>query len=252
MNTWDLFISHASPDKERFVLPLAEVLKNRGVKVWLDKWEISLGESISESISHGLTQSRFGIVVLSEAFFSRAWPKKELAALFASESNGSSRIVPIWYNIEYPEVWQHAPLLADRMAARVDEGIPCIADRVCRLLSHDKKASDSVTAIELRNLTTKLFPNLPADPFWEAQLLADVDISHYKHISDVERAYLRAKPALEAYAREQPSLFRTGTDFLTKALGFVDLCFQSRHNWSPETRTAFRKHADKVQWNISG
>jgi len=252
MNTWDVFISHASPDKERFVLPLAEALKDRGVKVWLDKWEISLGASISESISHGLTQSRFGIVVLSDAFFSRAWPKKELAALFASESNGSSRIVPIWYNIEYPEVWQHAPLLADRMAARVDEGIPSIADRVCRLLSQYEKTSDGVTAIELRNLTTKLFPNLPADPFWETQLLADIDIGLYKHISDVERAYLRAKPALEIYSREQPSLFRTGTDYLTKALGFVDLCFQSRHNWSPETRTAFRKHADKVQWNISG
>jgi hypothetical protein len=69
MNTWDLFISHASPDKERFVLPLAEVLKDPGVKVWLDKWDISLGASISESISRGLTQSRFGIVVLSEAFF---------------------------------------------------------------------------------------------------------------------------------------------------------------------------------------
>jgi hypothetical protein len=138
------------------------------------------------------------------------------------------------------------------MASRVDEGIPCIADRVCRLLSHDEKTSDGVTAIELRNLTKKLFPNLPADPFWKTQLLSDIDTVLYKHISDVERAFLRAKPALEVYAREQPSLFRTGTDYLTKALGFVDLCFQSRHNWSPETRTAIRKHADKVQWNISG
>lgn len=137
MKQWDVFISHASPDKGGFVLPLAESLRSRGVRVWLDQWTIGLGESISTSISEGLGQSRFGIVVLSKEFFARAWPKKELGALFAQESDGANRIIPLWYQIEYAEVLEHAPLLADRMAARSDEGLPSIVERILQLLDKD-------------------------------------------------------------------------------------------------------------------
>lgn len=134
MYQWDVFISHASPDKEAFVLPLAESLRSHGVKVWLDRWTIGLGDSISASISEGLRQSRFGIVVLSKEFFARAWPKKELGGLFAQESEGAKRVIPFWYRIEYAAVLEHAPLLADRMAARSDEGIPSIVERILQLL----------------------------------------------------------------------------------------------------------------------
>ncbi len=252
MEKWDVFISHASPDKERFVLPLADALRMRGIKVWLDKWEIVIGASISESISDGLKKSEFGIVVLSPSFFSRAWPKKELGALFSRESDGASHILPIWYQIEYDDVWNHAPLLADRMAARGDEGIPSIVERICRLVQREASGVNGISASDVRALSNRLFPNLPADPFWEAQLLADLDINLFRKIEDIERAYRRASTAVAVYAKEQPSMFRSGTDYLTKALGFVDLCFRSRHNWSSETLTAFRKHSDKVRWEIDG
>jgi hypothetical protein len=137
MKQWDVFISHASPDKGKFVLPLAELLKARGVKVWLDQWSIGLGDSISASISEGLRQSRFGIVVLSREFFARAWPKKELGALFAQENEGANRIIPLWHQIEHAEVLEHAPLLADRMAARSDEGLQSIVDQILQLLAKD-------------------------------------------------------------------------------------------------------------------
>jgi hypothetical protein len=139
MKQWDVFISHASPDKGGFVLPLAESLQACGVRVWLDQWAIELGDSISTSISEGLRQSRFGIVVLSKEFFARSWPKKELSALFAQESEGANRIIPLWYQIEYAEVLEHAPLLADRMAARFDEGLQSIVERILHLLGKDTK-----------------------------------------------------------------------------------------------------------------
>jgi hypothetical protein len=252
MKNWDVFISHASPDKERFVVPLAESLHARGVKVWLDKWTIELGDSIAASISEGLRQSRFGIVVLSKAFFSRSWPKKELGALFAKESDGARNIIPVWYQIGYAEVWEHAPLLADRMAARSDEGIPSIVDRILRLLARDSDTDSVLTPEALRALAKRLYPDLPVDEFWQAQMLADLDIKLYRSVADVELAYHRAQLAVEAYAREQPALFRSGTDYLTKALGFVDLCFRSRHNWGPETKNAFQKHAGKVDWRGDG
>lgn len=248
MNQWDVFISHASPDKADFVLPLAEALRSRGVRVWLDQWTIELGESISTSISEGLKHSRFGIVVLSKPFFARAWPKKELGALFAREGSGSSHIIPVWHQIEYSEVWDHAPLLADRMAARSDEGIPSIVDRILRLLVRDSDMNSALTLETLRALTQQLFPELPVDEFWQAQMLADLDMDLYRSVSDIENAYRQARGAVDAYAQEQPYLFRTGTDYLTKALGFIDLHFRSRHRWAPETRRAFQRYDEKVAW----
>jgi hypothetical protein len=246
---WDVFISHATPDKEEFVLPLAEALRSRGLSVWLDRWEIELGDSISSSISEGLVLSKFGVVVLSKAFFSRAWPKKELGTLFAKESDGASHIIPIWHKIDHQEVLENAPLLADRMAAQSSDGIHSVADRVQRLLTREAVTEEGgVSADEIRALTRRLFPQLPVDEFWQTQLLADLDSALYKSVADIELAYRRAQPAIEAFARENPALFRAGTDYLTKSLGFVDLCFRSRHNWASETKAAFLRHAGKVKW----
>lgn len=252
MKQWDVFISHASPDKEQFVMPLSEALRARGVSVWLDQWVIELGDSISASISEGLRQSRFGIVVLSKAFFTRAWPKKELGALFAKESSGATHIIPVWHHIEYDEVWENAPLLADKMAARSSDGVASIVERILRLLARDSDIDSTLTPNSLRALTKRLFPNLPVDEFWQAQMLADLDVKLYRSIGDVELAYHRARRAVEAYARERPELFRSGTDYLTKALGFVDLCFRARHHWAPETEHAFHTHAGKINWAADG
>ena len=61
----DIFISHASEDKERFVRPLAEALRASGdVTVWYDEWELEVGDRLVERINDGLAHSRFGVVVL--------------------------------------------------------------------------------------------------------------------------------------------------------------------------------------------
>ncbi|MEX1028877.1 MAG: toll/interleukin-1 receptor domain-containing protein, partial [Paenibacillaceae bacterium] len=64
-----MFISHASEDKKGFVRPLAKKLKEAHVEVWYDEFSLMPGDSLRRSIDKGLTQSRFGIVVLSDAFF---------------------------------------------------------------------------------------------------------------------------------------------------------------------------------------
>jgi len=43
---WDVFISHASEDKEAFVRPLAECLQRRQIKVWFDEFTLSIGDSL--------------------------------------------------------------------------------------------------------------------------------------------------------------------------------------------------------------
>jgi hypothetical protein len=132
---WDLFVSHAGEDKESFVRELAEELRMRGLEVWYDEFTLKLGDSLRRSIDHGLAQSRFGIVVLSHAFFNKDWPQKELDGLAALEVNGRKVILPIWHNITKEKVAQYSPTLADRLAVRTGSGLPNVVDSIIDAIS---------------------------------------------------------------------------------------------------------------------
>src|SRR5271157_2431745 len=56
----DVFICHASEDKDDFVRPLAEALRARHVDVWFDEFVLTIGDSLREAIDRGLAASRFG------------------------------------------------------------------------------------------------------------------------------------------------------------------------------------------------
>jgi hypothetical protein len=82
---YDVFISHASEDKDAIVRELAEALDGEGLDVWYDEFELRVGSSLRRSIDQGLANSRFGVVVLSNAFFKRDWPNYELDGLVTRE-----------------------------------------------------------------------------------------------------------------------------------------------------------------------
>ncbi|MBA7526390.1 hypothetical protein ES705_18552 [subsurface metagenome] len=68
---YDVFISHASEDKDEIVRPLAYALQAEGLSVWYDEFEMKIGDSLRRKIDKGLANSRFGIVVLSKSFIKK-------------------------------------------------------------------------------------------------------------------------------------------------------------------------------------
>jgi hypothetical protein len=133
--TWDIFISHAREDKEKVARPLCELLVKNGKSVWLDDMELHLGDSLREKIDEGLSKSEFGVVILSQAFFSKHWTKRELNGLFALEEDGRKRIFPIWHNVSQKDVAKYSPILADRKATSTKIGIENIANNILQVLS---------------------------------------------------------------------------------------------------------------------
>ena len=129
---YDVFISHAIEDKEDLVRPLAEALRDRGLDVWYDEFELKLGASLRESIDRGIANSRFGIVVLSKPFFAKNWTNYELNGLVAREMLGERQLVlPLWHNISKAEVIAASPSLADKVALHTaDLTVDEIAERV--------------------------------------------------------------------------------------------------------------------------
>jgi hypothetical protein len=73
------------------------------------------------SIDHGLVESRFGIVVLSKAFFAKDWPQYELDGLSARQRGETKVILPVWLDVDREFICQHSPPLADRLANNADK-----------------------------------------------------------------------------------------------------------------------------------
>jgi hypothetical protein len=114
--TFDVFISHTSEDKDQVVRPLATALRDAGLNVWYDEFELKIGDSLRRKIDKGLASSRFGVVVLSRAFFGRGWPEYELDGLVTRAVTGDQILLPIWHDITKREVIDQSPSLADRLA----------------------------------------------------------------------------------------------------------------------------------------
>ncbi|MBP7053627.1 MAG: toll/interleukin-1 receptor domain-containing protein [Phycisphaerae bacterium] len=132
---WDVFISHASEDKEAFVRPLAEALQKKNLRVWFDEFTLTVGDSLRRSIDNGLARSRYGVVVISPDFLKKEWPQRELDGLFAQEGDGRKKILPVWHNVVAETVRQYSPLLAGRLATLSTQGVDGVVEDLVRAMS---------------------------------------------------------------------------------------------------------------------
>ncbi len=131
---WDVFICHASEDKEAFVRPLSLALREAGLRVWYDEITLSLGDSLLRSIDRGLARSRYGIVVLSPSFFAKDWPQRELDGLVSQEVNGRKVVLPLWHNIAVDGVRKYSPTLAGRLAASTSQPMDQLVEAILSIV----------------------------------------------------------------------------------------------------------------------
>jgi hypothetical protein len=140
-----VFISHATEDKADVARPIADGLRASGWTVWLDEYEITVGDDLYHRIDHGLARSRCGVVILSEHFFAKRWTKQELSALAARETvSGEKVILPVWHGIDVEYLTKVAPMLANRYGATTEHGIRQVVQELTRALVRETR-SDSPT-----------------------------------------------------------------------------------------------------------
>jgi hypothetical protein len=112
----DVFISHASEDKDDIVRPLANALVGKGLEVWYDEFTLRIGDSLRQKIDRGLANSRVGLVVLSPSFIAKGWTNYELDGIVTRTVSGEQILLPIWHNITKQQVVDFSPSLADKVA----------------------------------------------------------------------------------------------------------------------------------------
>lgn len=114
--THDVFISHASEDKDDFVRPLADALIAQGLNVWYDEMTLRIGDSLRQKIDKGLANSKVGLVVLSPSFIKKGWTNYELDGIVTRTVSNEQVLLPIWHNITKQQVVDFSPSIADKVA----------------------------------------------------------------------------------------------------------------------------------------
>ncbi len=91
----NVFLSHSSKDKD-FVKSLAVDLKHYGISVWLDEWEINIGESIPTKVGEGIENCQYLALILSQNSVQSKWVENEWQAKYWDElGSGKTHLLPI-------------------------------------------------------------------------------------------------------------------------------------------------------------
>ena len=112
-----VFLSHSSADKV-LARRLAGDLQAANVDVWLDQWEIRVGEMFEQKIEQGLHDSQFVIVLLTRQSVGSNWVEREWRHKFEVEARSERiAIIPV-----RGEVCEIPDFLAQRSYADIAGG----------------------------------------------------------------------------------------------------------------------------------
>lgn len=139
------FISYDSRDKEELVDDLALAMMKRMCPVWYDKYSLSVGDPLRESIERGMQETGRWIVVISPNFISNTgWGKEEFNAIFQLNLGGNM-ILPIWHNVSKEDVMAYSPMLVNIFALRSPElGIDELSRVLVRIIKRDEAAKNEL------------------------------------------------------------------------------------------------------------
>jgi hypothetical protein len=91
----DIFVSHSSRDKAA-ALELARTLNFCAVDVWLDDWELEVGQSLTDEIAKAMDESRFIAILITENYNKTVWTKTEYKKALAREQReGRTVMLPL-------------------------------------------------------------------------------------------------------------------------------------------------------------
>ncbi|MEM7116830.1 MAG: TIR domain-containing protein, partial [Chloroflexota bacterium] len=185
LHMWDVFISHASEDKP-FVRQLAQALQAQGVRVWFDEMTLKLGDRLGESIDRGLAESRYGIVVFSQAFFNKQWPRYESEGMLNKEMAHGKTILPVWHNVSASDVANYSYSLANKVAVSTTSGLDHVVTQILDVVKPSTSSSPSRPATPNNDPTPS--PTQPQTQIDQKKLrelmLSSFNISELKTLTD--------------------------------------------------------------------
>lgn len=132
-----VFISYSHADKT-FVDKLAAHLVKRNAHVWVDSWELNVGDSILGRVQEAIQDSSALLVILSKASVQSEWCKKELSAGLMRELD-EKRVVVLPVLLEDCEIpiFLREKMYAD-FRSDFDKGVSKIVNAIAKVTNTDQ------------------------------------------------------------------------------------------------------------------
>lgn len=129
-----VFISYSHEDKD-FASNLASQLVRHKAKVWIDQWELQVGDSIIDHIQSAIQGADALLIILSKSSVNSEWCKKEISSGLLRELE-EKRVVVLPALIEECEIplFLRGKLYAD-FRKSFDDGIKSVLDAISRITS---------------------------------------------------------------------------------------------------------------------
>lgn len=108
-----IFISYSSNDKE-IVHKIAQQLIINKIHIWIDEYELNIGDSLLDKIQSAINEASALIVVLSQSSIKSAWCQKELNSGLMRELQANNKLFVLPLLIEECDV---PPFLQEKIYA---------------------------------------------------------------------------------------------------------------------------------------
>ena len=152
---YKFYLSYSPEDESEFVEPLKKILKKKGHYVWDKDDEITIGDSILDSINHALSRSDYGLVIISPAYLGDKILCEELKAMLSVEKmSGEKVVLPILYKISQFELNKRFPLLSDKLTVSGDLSPKELLRKIMEGV-HSPKDRESIQHIHVVNSNSK-------------------------------------------------------------------------------------------------
>tara|TARA_R110001583_G_scaffold30529_1_gene105524 strand:+ start:1699 stop:2565 length:867 start_codon:yes stop_codon:yes gene_type:complete len=127
-----VFISYSHENKE-FVDQLAIQLVQQNVHIWLDRWELSLGDSIIDKVQDAVDGASALLVILSNASVASEWCKKELSSGLLRELEEKRVVVmPVLLEDCKVPLFARGKIYAD-FRSNFDDGLKTVIDGIAKV-----------------------------------------------------------------------------------------------------------------------
>lgn len=92
---FDIFISHASEDREAVARPVLEACNAAGLKAFLDDEHIAWGENFTQKINTALGAARTVLTIISPVSVNKDWPMAEVNTALNLEVSGKKNVLAL-------------------------------------------------------------------------------------------------------------------------------------------------------------
>lgn len=129
-----IFISYSHNDKD-FVDQIAANLVKQKDRVWVDRWELNVGDSIIDKVQDAIQEASAFVIIISKSSMNSDWCKKELSSGLLREI-GEKRVVVLPVLLEDAEmpIFLRGKMYAD-FRSNFDDGFKKILEAIASVTS---------------------------------------------------------------------------------------------------------------------